>query len=278
MIKIAGNTISPGNIAQYPVGSLERKTIEIMHTSSTLYRFDSLKQLTFELNLRTHIVTAAKQLDKSNFSFEIFRESYCNPDYWERTEEGGFLLKEGIHPTAGIRDIYQNSSKYGTECATAMVIVFYKGLADILPEKLFNLMFSSIYLMNWEYLDGDLGIATYRNVTDDIPGDCRYFKNPDVNPLTPEWQGENVIVLGDGTYYGHGIGIRTADKMIESLNEQRRAGATKSAYLLDSATRLDFMYLADRYYSFSNRLQIEHQRTRPQYNRSFTMIPYRLPI
>ena len=56
---------------------------------------------------------------------------------------------------------------------------------------------------------------------DYLPGDCRYFNNPDVDPLTPEWQGENAIDLSGGMYYGHGIGIKTADKIIEILNHNR---------------------------------------------------------
>jgi ubiquitin len=77
--------------------------------------------------------------------------------------------------------------------------------------------------MNWHY-DRDLGVVYSQGPGDFFPGDCRYFKNPDVNPETPQWQGENVIDLNDGKYYGHGIGIRTADEIINALNERRKEG------------------------------------------------------
>lgn len=214
-----------------------------------IYKYDSFDQLKFELNLRRNIVDAAIELSKSKFSFRTFRKSMCNEDYWKRTNEGGFLLMTGIKPSDAVRDIYINSYKYGTECATAIVIVYYKALVEMLPENMFNELFRGIYLMNWEYLDSDLGIRHYHGVPDVLPGDCLYFKNPEVNPLTPEWQGENAIDLGNGLYYGHGIGIRRAEGIIEVLNRKRKSDAKESAYLLDSVTRPDFKSLAGRYYA-----------------------------
>jgi protein-glutamine gamma-glutamyltransferase len=58
--------------------------------------------------------------------------------------------------------------------------------------------------------------------------------------MTPEWQGENAIDMGDGTYYGHGIGIRDEETMIKILNRFRVKGSNVSAYLMKTATRPDF--------------------------------------
>ena len=249
MITISGSEITSDSMAfQYKAGSIQRKSLDKLSSSSVTYMYDSLKQLEFELDMRTGIVNAAIELSKSKLAFRTFRKSMCNTDYWERSNEGGFLVKDGIKPSDAIRDIYKNSHKYGTECATAIVIVYYKALVGIYTEEQFNDIFQGIYLMNWGYLDSDLGIRYYRSVSDILPGDCLYFKNPDVNPLTPEWQGENVIDLGNGTYYGHGIGIRNAEGVIEALNKQRKSEATQSAYLLNSATRPAFKLLADNYY------------------------------
>ncbi|MCH3965079.1 MAG: protein-glutamine gamma-glutamyltransferase [Clostridium sp.] len=199
--------------------------------------------MSFESNLRNNIVNAAIALDKSNLSFSTFRKSYCNGNYWERTRQGGFLLKEGASPSAAINDIYRNGSKYGTECATAIVIVFYKACLDSFGNRLFDAVLPDIYLMNWQNVDRNLGLATM-DIENPLPGDCLYFKNPQVSPLTPEWQGENVIDLGEGMYYGHGVGIRTGNEIVDALNSNRVMGATQSAYLLDSATRPDFERLA----------------------------------
>ncbi len=251
MIKISGSIIDSGTIAgQYPPDSIERKIVRILSSSNELYEYDSENQLKFELNLRKSIIKSAKELNKSHFSFKVFRKSICNPDYWRRTNEGGFLLESGVKASDAIKDIYTHSSRYGTECSTAMVIVYYKALADVFPEGLFNKLFSEIYLMNWQHLDRDLGIADHIKVADYLPGDGRYFKNPDVDPLTPEWQGENVFVLGNDIYYGHGIGISNAEKIIEVLNKKRISGSGVSAYLLDLAKRPNFKHLAYKLYSF----------------------------
>jgi len=257
MIRIANNIIDPDVLMkQYSPGSIERNIISILSASDETYDYDSEYQLKFELKLRKNTVAASYGLYRSRMSFRTFRNSVCNTVYWERTNEGGFLLRPDVKPSNAIKDIFDNGWMYGTECATAIVIVFYKAVLDVFPEALFNELFPEIYLMDWQYLDNDLGIRYYTNPADYLPGDCRYFKNPDVNPLTPQWQGENAIDLSGGIFYGHGIGIQKPEGIIEALNEHRKSGSEISAYLQDSATYPDFRYLA----SASTRLPDAHSQ------------------
>jgi len=250
MIIIANKQIEAADLSsEYPAGSIERVIIYKLAESNEKYRYDSLEELKFEFDLRKKIIQAARDLNKSNFGFEVFREARCNEDYWELTDEGGFVLKEGVKPSDAISDIFTNSHKYGTECATAMVIVYYKALLDIYGEELFNSVFPNIHLMNWRYIDKNLKeIGISKIAKDFFPGDRRYFSNPDVNPLTPEWQGENTIDLGDGFFYGHGIGIENEEAIISALNKNRKEGAERSAYLLGSVGRPNFKRLADIYF------------------------------
>ncbi len=257
MIKINGKVLEADFISQYGANSTEGKVLDILMSSSEVYNYSSLNDLKFELSVRKSLVNASKSLNKSSMDFSVFRKSRCNPEFWYRTGEGGFELKSGVKPSDAIKDIYINSSMYATECATAMVIVYYKALVDVLPEQLFNRLFPRIYLMNWQHLSYNLGIVDYIRVADYLPGDCRYFKNPDVDPVKPEWQGENVFLLDNGLYYGHGIGIASGERIIELLNKKRRKGSTVSAYLLPSAKRLDFKYLSNKYYEFPARQKAE---------------------
>ncbi len=251
MITITGSLFDASAIAnEYPAGSVERQLLSVMSQSSENYRFSSPDRLKFELELRKETVSAAKTLDESSFSFATFHQSKCNTELWERMPNGGFKLKSGANPAAAIRDIYANGSAYASECATAMIIVYYKALLGVYGEVLFNEVFPSIYLMNWHALDPLLrSVGAPRQANDELLGDRKYFDNPDVNPKTPEWQGENAIVLPGGLYYGHGVGTKTADEMIRILNRTRRPGATRSAFLMDTASRPDF----DRLFSILER-------------------------
>ena len=247
MIIISSNVLNVNTfINSYNPNDIEKDIITKMDLSKSQYEYDLLDQFKFELELRSSIVIAAKNMNKGNMDFRTFRKSVCNPVYWDRTNEGGFILKSGITPSDAIKDISINSSKYGTECATAMIIIYYQALLNIFAASLFNKLFPTIQLMNWHYIDNLLEDAGYIKKRDDyFPGDRRYFYNPDVDPVKPEWQGENVIDLSNGLYFGHGIGIGDANELISELNKFRIKEATTSAYLLDSASRLDFKALAD---------------------------------
>jgi protein-glutamine gamma-glutamyltransferase len=232
----------------YPEGSIGRTIVDILSASEKRYAYRSLDELKFEISLRGAIVDAARQLQKSNMAFEVFRESRANPEYWIRRDEGGFLLKAGVEPSEAVDDIFKNGSKYGTECATAMQIVYLKALLDVFPEDAFNRMFKSIYLLNWHSINRYLRQSGVMNPQGDyLPGDRRYFANPDVDPETPEWQGENVIDLGGDLYYGHGIGTHKAETFIRELNQNRKSNATREAYLVQKAGRPDFKRLYDLY-------------------------------
>lgn len=250
MIVISNNVVQAEDIKKdYAQDSVEWIIIDRLASSNVRFSYSSLEQFKFELQLRNEIIAASRELNKSGMDFEIFRESRCNPDYWTRTREGGFLLKSGVKPSDAIQDIFKNGRKYGTECATAMMIVYYKALLSVYSEDLFNKLFPRIELMDWHHVDRRLQeVAGMQKSAVYLPGDRRYFANPDVSPVTPEWQGENVIDLGNGLYYGHGLGIYDAERIIQSLNRNRVEDADETAYLMDSAGRPDFK----RLFSYKN--------------------------
>ena len=241
MIKYADSIENPESLlSQYPKPSAEFEILDKLLKSARVYEYSDQSELIFEIDLRRNIINASVALYRGRLGFRIFQESECNEAFWSRSENGGFILKEGIKPADGINDIFRNTRKYATECATAIVMVYYKAVLEAYSEDLFNSAFTEITLMNWQQVDNLLGVTTSRTLTDYLPGDCRYFRNPDVNPLTPEWQGENAIDLSNEMYYGHGIGIGGQEKIIAALNKNRIEDATESAYLMDTTTRPDF--------------------------------------
>jgi hypothetical protein len=50
--------------------------------------------------------------------------------------------------------------------------------------------------------------------------------------------------MGEDLYYGHGIGMQPAHRIVEKLNAHRKPGALRSAYLLPQTTRPDYVRLA----------------------------------
>lgn len=262
MIRVFNNFINESHIInQYPLSSIETKTLNILSSSKRIYDYSSIEQLRFELSMRNSIVNSSQALFDRKVRFKTFKESMCNTEYWERTEKGGFLLKQNIKPSDAVSDIFSaNSSKYGTECSTAIIIVYYAALLSLFPEELFNNVFKSIHLLNWHYIDPDLDVRTSTIDEDHLPGDCRYFKNPDVNPKTEEWRGENTIDMGNGEYFGHGIGIEKTETIIEALNKHRRKDSEESAYMTDYVTRPNFKHLSNLYQYFLS------QKLRSRYN------------
>jgi len=240
---VSGDTDLQAILDQYQQGSPEYEFLRKMADSSYIYRFSSSEELDFETNMRRHIIDASLALFRGRLAFRIFQESKCNEKYWIRRRDGGFELRPGASASEAVDDIFRNTRLYGTECATAIMIIYYKAVLDSYGPALFDRTFRSITLMNWQEIDDLLNVATYRSPPDYFPGDCLYVRNPDVDPLTPEWQGENIIDLGNGKYYGHGIGIGDMDHFIKALNRNRIPGSEVSAYLMDSVTRPDFRAL-----------------------------------
>jgi protein-glutamine gamma-glutamyltransferase len=218
------------------------KIIEMMGHYSQVYEYQTIDQLDFELEMRVQILKAAVLLDKSGAKFTWLSNSKCNEKYWRRTPNGAFILRTNVSPHTGIADIFVNGAKYAFECATAIVIIFYKAVLDSFGKNVFDQLFSGLYLYDWQH-DQDLDLLVH-NGTDYLPGDCVYFKNPEYNPRTPQWRGENSIVMGKNLYYGHGIGMRTSQFIIDYLNKKRHEHSHQSAFLTTEITRLNFRYLS----------------------------------
>ncbi|MBO1005093.1 protein-glutamine gamma-glutamyltransferase [Pseudogracilibacillus auburnensis] len=240
MIQLSGLSFQQGG--EWPVDSIERIIIQKMREAPVVYSYDTIEELTFELKYRKNIIESARAMNQGHSRFVIFAYSRCNPKYWNRSNAGGFQLRGDVTPSAAILDIFRNSSLYAFECATAMMIIYYHGLLHSIDERLFNQLFQNIYLYGWHF-DPDLGIQTVHS-EQFLPGDIVYFKNPDVDPETPWWRGENAVVLGDGTFFGHGVGIMNAEQMIRILNKKRKPESLQSAYLKNSVTRPSFKHLA----------------------------------
>ncbi|WP_244226534.1 protein-glutamine gamma-glutamyltransferase [Paenibacillus protaetiae] len=240
MIQIIG--VDAEQINKLPLTDMQRAIVRQRQNSPRIYRFSSLDALLFELAMRENIVQAAKALYNGDAGFAVFDRSRCNERLWERTPNGGFQLRPGVRPSDGINDIFENGRMYAFECATAMVLILYKAVLETIGKEKFDTYFPDLYVRDWHY-DSDLQLVTAYDNNEATYGDVLYFKNPDHNPETPEWQGENAIMIGNDLYFGHGIGIRTGEEMIASLNRKRVPFSMQSAYLTDQVNHPSFEHL-----------------------------------
>lgn len=231
------------NYAQKPdplhFNRVQRDIYFALENSSSLYQYDNVHQLLFEIVLRENIIKAAQMLHDSQAEFAPFITSKFNPVKWRKTKYG-YLQNPNVLPSEAIRDVFQNSSEYAFECTTAIVLIFYKAVLDSISISHFDILFQDLLVWDWKH-DRDLGIISERG-GDFIPGDVVYFFNPEYDH--PVWSGENAVYLGRGLYFGHGIGVKTAEGMVASLNTLRKKDATISAYLISQHTRLNIKYLA----------------------------------
>lgn len=247
MIQINKDSFQQSAFAdRYPADSLQAQLLGKISLSEETYEYDSADALSFELDLRREIVHAARDLADSGLSFSALAGSTCNPTYWLRTDEGGFSLKTGKKPSEAIRDIYLNGSQYATECATAAMITYYRALLEVYGDKFFDKQFSDIYLGEWDVREPLLKDLILADITTDIlPGDRACFVNPECDPALPAYQGKNVIVLPDSLYYHHGLGVTTADAILDALNDKRQKDSALPAYFLPLSARPDFGRLYD---------------------------------
>lgn len=222
----------------------QKEIHESLENSLTLFEYETTFQLLFEIRLRDNIIKSALKLKDSGVSFTSFTYSKFNPVYWTKASNG-YLLNPYVLPSDAINDIFLNGGDYGFECSTAMVIIYYKAVLDTIRLRDFNQLFRNLLVWNWNY-DPDLWIITLEG-SEFIPADVVYFINPDFDK--PIWRGENSVFLGEGLYYGHGIGVGTANEMVKALNTLRKEGSVVSAYMLKQHSRLNFKYLS----RFSNR-------------------------
>ncbi|MHC4831374.1 MAG: peptidoglycan-binding protein [Planctomycetota bacterium] len=183
-----------------------------------------------------------------------------DPDDWENGM-GVMIPADGVPASVALMDILNNPDFYQFECATALTIVRYKAIHDLIGAKDFDRICSDMRIGPWESDDhakdswlidgaGAKGVeneATAEQIDMVKPGDYAYFSNWDVSKAGFEggWQGENVVSLGDGLYYGHPFGVIAGSDIVSHLNENRKEGSTRSASLMDVRARIGASILSN---------------------------------
>jgi len=206
------------------------------------------------------MVDAAEKMHSAGISFQLIKNHKANPDFWSVDASGTLTLKPGVKPSDAINDMLSNNGKYGFECATGLVATYYVAMLDVLGPKDFDRVASDLRIGPWD-MENDLErlmIETHpdggwnaevplKNPDKLLPGGYYYFRNWDVTDEARArgWQGENVIYLGGGKFYGHGIGLGPGSDFVTKLKaESKPDGKTPSLlnlhrYLSTDVLKLD---------------------------------------
>jgi protein-glutamine gamma-glutamyltransferase len=235
MIKINQQTITAEKLKSILATKEQKDIVSKMEKYKAIYQYQTVNQLKFELQFRTNTLRAARQLDKSGVQFTTFTYAFCNKKYWNRLSNGGFLLKQNLRPSVALLDILKNGKLYAFDCSTGIAIVLYLATLYSIGTTRFDQLFSPLYLMDWQF-DNNLQL-TQKYGEDFLPGDVLHFNNPDVNPKESHWRAENVIFMADDQFYGHGVGIKKANTIIDFLNKKRKPNPRIPAYLMNLITR-----------------------------------------
>ena len=196
-----------------------------------------------EIAFRARVVGAAKELAASGASFSGSAQTdKVNKQLWTMGFGGRMQVRKFLpdgelgKPSAALRDIFANGRQYGFECATAMMIIYHKAMLDHVGDAAFDDMFTepkNLAFFRWSIEDDDF-LDVKKLVHKPMPlqpGSHYYFSNPDASPENSAFRGENVLYLGDGLYYAHGIVgssgtyLVTEKDIMDTLSSLRRAGA-----------------------------------------------------
>ena len=203
------------------------------------------------------MVGAAEEMDRAAHHFALIKDQTFNATYWTPQGNGTFALRPGVRPSVAVDDLFAHPDAYRFECATALVITQYKAMRDLLGARDFDRVAQKLRIGPWQSestLDEHTRIwghddveATAEKKATLRAGDYGYFKNWDVSPegAAEGWQGENVVYLGDGRFYGHPFGIADEQTIVDHLNRQRTPGSSKSASFLDLRSELSSSLLRE---------------------------------
>ena len=151
-------------------------------------------QLRAHIDARKGIVDFAS---KNRFSYAT-KDYKFNSDFWDDESDGPERApKTGVSLKDADADLHVHPEEYALGCKQAAVITMRAG-------------------------SGYSQLVTDENVNDQdwIPGDRGYIKNPKVKPNHPGEEGQNLIYLGRGQFWGaiDGKTTRTMKEWLAQVN------------------------------------------------------------
>lgn len=201
------------------------------------------------------VVSACLEMHQAHHEFAIAPLQRFSGAYWRRDgrlqHHATFHLRPGVKASAALNDVFRNPDGYRFECATALVLVYYRAIQKLIGERDFDRIMGDLKVGPWEY-EPDLARFLLSSGKGDRPatperarqlkyGEYTYTKNWAVSwwGWAKGCQGQNQIRLDDDLYYAHSYALVGQGDIVARENGARVIGAKTSASMTDAQTRLD---------------------------------------
>jgi RHS repeat-associated protein len=157
---------------------------------------------------RQNIVEAAK-----DYQVKFDTDLKLSGAFWQIVK-GEMQSKASAYDA--LEDVFKNPADYQMACRRAARLVMLWGIAQAVGKEEFDKAVGNRVLYNGQlkFMRGTKGVPA----DDWIPGDWGYIKSQAKNPRVGE-EGENIIYLGNGEYWGQGPEprVRSLEKWQESV-------------------------------------------------------------
>ncbi len=191
--------------------NLESEIVYEMMRANRIFQIKDadVTQLKLHVNARSRTVQATTQAKfhfgrTSDFEQDEGRPAY-NIKYWKNP----YQVKKGVKPSTAISDIFNNHDSYCMGCAVGKLTVQLYGIHQAIGSEEFDKL-SGYRPFDRKYTRKLLRI---RQDTIWVPGDGGYVKNA-IQGVQGLNSGENIIYVGGGKYWGHGMaGNKTKDEI-----------------------------------------------------------------
>jgi RHS repeat-associated protein len=169
----------------------------------------TLENLKLHVSAREGIVQAAQ-----DYNVKFDTDLKLNGTFWQLI--AGEMQSKGS-AYAALEDVFKNPDKYQMACRRAARLVMLWGIAQAVGQEEFDKVVGRRVLYNGQlkFMKGTRDVPP----DDWVPGDWGYIKSQAEKPRPGE-EGENIIYLGNGQYWGQGPEprSRTLEKWQEDVD------------------------------------------------------------
>jgi RHS repeat-associated protein len=252
-LEVAGKQVTKESdfYKQHAKISVFRSTfLEILIESKTTYKYTD-QSIIAEMEFRDALLAAADKVKKSGLGFAAAGEVGKDVKGWEGVKDGiRFKKGSGLTASKAIEELFNQAKDVKLDCANGGILVFYEALRSYLGDERFDKLFVGERQLDIAQANSTrLFWLDLKKYDDYLPGDWRYFSNPNLDPKESRaWQGFNAIQAGKeatGKFIAHPGFELTAQETIDKLNSKtsvvdERGTRAGGASLDKDARRFDF--------------------------------------